>query len=85
MRRTNPGERRINEQLNAFKTLQVVTQPNLNDLMLRDRGSNDIKYIVKSRKTDSLQILPWVARLLKPCKKWGDEPSFSNCAFFAYS
>lgn len=62
---TNPGKRRINKRLDTCKAFHVVTQPNLNDLVLRDWGSNSIEYIVKSRKTDSLQIFPWIKRLFK--------------------
>jgi hypothetical protein len=57
---THPGERRINERLGTFKALHVMTQPDLDDLVLRDRGSDSIKYVVESRKADSLQIHPWM-------------------------
>src|ERR1700679_3092889 len=57
---THPGERRINERLDTFESLHVVTQPDLDDLVLRNRGNNSIKYVVESRKTDSLQIIPWM-------------------------
>lgn len=57
---TYPGERRINKRFDTFEALHVVTQPDLDDLVLRDRGSNSIKNVVESRKTDSLQILPWI-------------------------
>lgn len=66
---THPGERRINERFDSFEALHVMTQPDLDYLVLRDRGSNNIKYVVKSRKADSLQILPWMEYLLEPCCK----------------
>src|SRR5712672_2403134 len=70
MRRTHPGECSVDKRLDTFKALHVVTQPNLNDLVLRYRGSNSVEYFSKSRKTDSSQVLACTGRLCNtPCDK----------------
>jgi hypothetical protein len=54
---TYPGERTIYERLDAFVALHVVAEPYLDDLVLRNGGSDNIEDVGQGRQTNTLEIL----------------------------